>query len=100
MRRPLFQAYVLLSMLLLAGCAQAGSASPTPTVSLSLCQGHDGGVSINRPVTPSSVYSGSADGTVWALDAESGAVRWHAQLADAYDSTGGAGGRGGLCPRQ
>jgi outer membrane protein assembly factor BamB len=101
MRRPLFQAYVLLSTLLLAGCAQASSASPTLTAPSStnastltqstgsspFCQGHDGGASFSQPVAPSSVYSGSADGTVWALDAESGAGRWHAQLADAYDST-------------
>jgi outer membrane protein assembly factor BamB len=58
-----------------------------PTGSSPLCQGHDGGASFSQPVAPSSVYSGSADGTVWALDAESGAVRWHAQQADAYDST-------------
>jgi outer membrane protein assembly factor BamB len=101
MCRPLFQAYLLLSTLLLVGCAQASSASLTPTPTSSsnastlaqptasspLCQGHNGGTSFSQPVAPSSVYSGSADGTVWALDAESGAVRWRVQLADVYDST-------------
>ena len=101
MHRPLFQAYVLLVTLLLVGCAQSSSASLTPTAPSSsnastlaqptasspLCQSHDGGSSFSQPVAPSSVYSGSADGTVWALDAESGAVRWRVQLADGSDST-------------
>lgn len=101
MRKLLFQVYVLLSALLVVGCGQATSSSLPPTADPSSnastqvqppaspppCQAHASGGSLDQPATPSSVYFGSADGTVVALDATSGAVRWRAPLADAHNST-------------
>ncbi len=86
MRRGVFQTTVCIvfSVVVLAGsgCDRTNAASPhaTPRTSSSP-------TSLAQPTAPLSVYIGSTDGSVSALDAASGAVRWRSQLAGAGVTT-------------
>src|SRR5260221_14687081 len=80
MRRGVFQTTVCIvfSVVVLAGsgCDRTNAASPhaTPGTSPSPTR-------LAQPTASLSVYIGSTDGSITALDAASGAVRWRSQLA-------------------
>jgi hypothetical protein len=76
MRTPIFQICLLLCMLLLVGCG-GSTAAPLPPTAATLVQ----------PTAPLSVYIGRAAGTVSALNAADGTVRWRTQVAQASTPT-------------
>src|SRR5579859_3365621 len=78
MRTPMFQICLLLSMLLLVGCGGSTAASLPPTAATS-----SPATTQALPAAPLSLYIGGAKGTISALNAADGTVRWRVQLAQA-----------------
>jgi outer membrane protein assembly factor BamB len=83
MRRGVFQATVVMvfSFVVLAGsgCGRTNAASPHST--------RTSPTSLAQPTAPLSVYVGSRAGTVAALNAASGAVRWRFPVASSASTT-------------
>lgn len=82
MRTPIFQICLLLSMLLLVGCGGSTAAPLPPTAATS-----SPATTLAQSAAPLSVYIGRAAGTVSALNAADGTVRWRTQLAQASTPT-------------
>ena len=78
MRTPMFQICLLLSMLLLVSCGGGTTASLPPTAATS-----SPATTQALPAAPLSLYLGGATGTISALNAADGTVRWRVQLAQA-----------------
>lgn len=82
MRTSVFQICLLLSMLLLVGCGGSTAAPLPPTTATS-----SPATTIAQPAPPLSLYIGGAAGTISALNAADGTVRWRTQLAQASTPT-------------
>ncbi len=86
MRRGVFQTTlcIVFSVVVLAGsgCGRTNAASPhaTPRTSSSPTR-------LAQPTAPLSVYIGSTDGTVAALNAASGTLRWRSVVASSASTT-------------
>jgi outer membrane protein assembly factor BamB len=81
MCKNVLQAFVLLSILssilLLAGCG--GASTSVPAASATLSSPASGATDLAQPTAPLSVYIGSTDGMVSALNPGDGSVRWRYQ---------------------